>query len=213
MSRFPDTVRPQAPAAGGYERPVVTGGPRWRPQSRNLTRYNLMKWDLTYRLLSWTDAKTLYDFWESVGGAGGTFSFADFNGIGPIGGSDPGVPWTGLYVAKGDGVTVNWNLPTFGLQSSPAPVVKANGVTKTSEIYTTSTNPAFDYHIKKAAGADGEDIISAQVAPALGVIVTIDATCRRFARYAKFVGDVFPFSLDDPTAVQAGTLSLIEVMG
>lgn len=213
MARFPDSPRPLSPYNFRSNRPFIAGGPAWAPESRSLTRFGLAEADLDYKGKSWADMQTVYSFFESVGGPGGRFTFVDFNGIGPIGGADPGVPWTGLYVAVGDGAAATWDAPTFATQASPAPVVYENSVAKTTAIWTSgSTTPAAGaYFLIPGAGTDGVDTINAGTAPTAGVIVTIDATCRRAMRRACFTTQKSPFVYNVPANYYIGTLTIVEV--
>ena len=106
MSLYPSSPRPTTPYAFRSYWPSVTGGPDWAPQSRALTRFNLVEADLIYKAKSFSEVKTLYDFFENVRGASGRFTFADFNGIGPIGGADPGVAWTNLFITNDNKITL-----------------------------------------------------------------------------------------------------------
>lgn len=123
MALYPQLPRPVSPYPFKNIRPSVSGGPLWSPQTRYLTRYGLLTCDVAYKGRSFADILTLWNFFETVGGQAGRFTFVDFNGIGPIGGSDPGVPWSGLYVAKGDGVTTTWDLPSYAGQADLTSVV------------------------------------------------------------------------------------------
>lgn len=161
MARYPDSPRPNSGYNFRSNRPTVVGGPEWAQQARALTRFGLAEADLSYRSKTWDQIATLYDFFESVDGSAGRFTFVDFNGIGPIGGSDPGVPWTGLFVAKADGITLAWDSPTFGLKVTPAPLVYQNGTLQTSDVYTTTWDNTKMYHIKVGAGTDGVDLLTA----------------------------------------------------
>lgn len=209
MSRYPDSPIPLAPYPFRSNRPFVSGGPEWAPQDRGLTRFGLGEADLSYNCLAdWSEIKTLYDFFESVGGSAGRFTFADFNGW-----DTGGVAWSGLYVAKGNGVAVTWDLPTFGIVASPAPVVYENGVSKTSDVQGAGgfPNAALNYHIYLGTGTDGVDSITAQATPAASVIVTIDATCRRAFRRAKFLNAKNPFTWDPPEMSTQGPVTIVEV--
>lgn len=290
MSLYPSDPRPRAPYTFRTNRPFATGGPAWAPQDRPLTRFGLGEVDLVYEALTWSEIKTLYDFFESIGGPGGRFTYADFNGI-----DEGGRAWAGLFVAKGDGITLAWDLPTYALVASPAPVVKENGSTKTNDIYTTSWDDTKAYHIKVGAGTDGVDLITAEscittvatapspatsgtslvvasgkgarfptppfyanvwptaapptasnietvqvtnvttdtltivraqndtvartiivtdqiaVPPASTVLVTIDATCRRAFRRARFAAALNPFTFDVPEVYGCGPMTIAEV--
>lgn len=114
---YPQTPRPASPYPFRNIRPVVKGGPVWSPQSRALTVYGLLECDINYRGRSFDDVMVLWNFYESVGGSAGRFTFIDFNGIGMPGGSDPGAPWRGLFVAQTDGYAVSWDMPTYGARA------------------------------------------------------------------------------------------------
>jgi hypothetical protein len=220
MARYPDSPRPISPYNFRVNRPFVGGGPEWAQQTRPLTRFSLYEADLTYRGKSWAQIMTLHNFFESVDGAAGRFTFVDFNGIGPIGGgADPGVAWSGLFVAKGDGTTVSWDLPTFRIKAFPAPVVYENGTAKTTAIWTGgSTTPAAGTYLiipansdDTGAGTDGVDLLHAGTAPAASVIITIDATCRRAERRARFIVAKNPFVLNVPANYYQGPVTIVGV--
>lgn len=211
MARYPDSPVPQAPYPFRSHWPAVEGGPPWAPQTRGLTRFGLLEVDLSYACLAdadyATEMKALYDFFESVRGSAGRFTFADFRGW-DIG----GIPWS-LFVAKGTGTLATWDLPTFALVASPAPVVYENGVAKTTSVWVSgSTTPsAGEYMIVKATGTDGVDTLNAGTAPASTVILTVDATCRRAMRRAKFTNVKNPFTWDPPEMSTAGPVTIVEV--
>jgi hypothetical protein len=296
MSLYPSDPRPISPYPFRTNRPTVGGGPEWAPQDRALTRFGLGEADVSYRGKSWAQIMTLYNFFESVHGAAGRFTFADFNGVGPLGGgTDPGVPWSGLFVAKADGITLTWDLPTYSLASGPAPVVYENGSVKTSAIYTGTPSRTTPYNIKLGAGTDGVDQVTAgaslttvaptapglagtsiavptgmgaaflatpfyatvwptavapsalnaeiilvntrvsdiltvvvraqrgtvarniivgdqiAVAPDPTVVITIDGTCRRAFRRAKFLQTKNPFVLNVPANYYQGPVTILEV--
>lgn len=120
---YPQTPRPQAPYQFRNVRPFVAGGPVWAPQSRALTVFGLFTCDLSYKGRSDADMMLLWNFYESVSGAAGRFTFVDFNGVGAVGGSDPGIAWGNLFVAQGDGVATSWDLPTYALRADLTMVV------------------------------------------------------------------------------------------
>jgi hypothetical protein len=224
MALYPSDPRPETPYNFRVARPFVIGGPQWAPQMRGLTRFNLLEVDLLYHGKSWAQIKTLYDFWESVDGCAGRFTFVDFNGIGPIGsgGPDPGTPWSGLYVAKGDAVASTWDLPTYAIVAGSSPVVYENGSAKTTAIWTsgTTTPTAGTYLIIPGTGTDGVDTLKAGTVPASTVIITIDATCRRAMRRACFsmgVGGATtypgqnPFVLNVASNYYQGPLTIVEL--
>ena len=126
MSRYPDNPRPASPYPYRFNRPLISGGPEWVMQSRALTRYDLMECDLHYAGKTWAEIEVLAAFFRSVGGAAGRFTYVDFNGVGTIGGSDPGVPWADLFVRQGTGSgTGPWDLPTFSINEAMAFVSSA----------------------------------------------------------------------------------------
>jgi len=250
-----------------------------------------MEVDLFYECLTdadWaTEMRVLYDFFESVRGSAGRFTFADFNGF-DLGGR----AWPALFVAKGNALALEWDLPTYALAASPAPVVYENGVSKTSDIYMTTWDDTKAYHIKVGAGTDGVDLLTAEAAittvatapspassgtslivaagkgarfpaapfyanvwptavdpteanietvqvtavvtdtltivrgtparsivvgdqiavpPLATVIITIDATCRRAFRRAKFLNVKNPFVWDPPEMSTQGPVTILEV--
>jgi hypothetical protein len=162
MSLYPSDPRPISPYNFRINWPTVGGGPEWAPQDRALTRFGLCEADVSYRGKSWAQITTLRNFYESVHGASGRFTFADFNGIGSIGGTDPGVPWSGLFIAKGNSVTLIWDLPTFGLVNDSVLKVYQNGSERTRDVYTTTPDTSKNYHVKIGAGTDGVDQMTAQ---------------------------------------------------
>jgi hypothetical protein len=212
MARYPDSPIPQVPYVFRSNWPTVGGGPEWATQNRPLTRFGLGEADLSYACLTdvdWdTEIKALYDFFESVHGSSGRFTFADFNGW-DLGGR----AWSGLFVEKGTSAVVTWDLPTFALVASPAPVVYENGTAKTTAVWVSgSTTPsAGTYLIIPGTGTDGVDTLKAGTAPASTVILTIDATCRRAFRRAKFTNVKNPFTWDPPEMSTAGPVTIVEV--
>lgn len=206
MARYPDAPRPQIPYPFRNNRPFVGGGPEWAPQRRNLTRFGLAEADLSYRGNTWAEIQTLYAFFDAVG-ASGRFTFVDFNGI-----DEGGRGWLKLFVAQGTGAIGTWDLPTYALVASPAPVVYENGTAKTTSVWVSgSTTPAAgSYLIVPGTGTDGVDTLNAGTDPADGVIVTIDATCRRAFRRSLFTTAKNPFSWDSFSGAQ-GPVTIIEV--
>lgn len=206
MSRYPDNPRPKAPIAFRSNRPFVSGGPVWAPQTRGLTRYGLGEADLAYDCLTWAEVKTLYDFFESVGGPAGRFTFADFNGI-----DEGGRAWSSLFVAKSDGFTIAWDLPTFALVADPAPVVYANGYVQTSEIVVTTPDTAKAYHIYLGTGTDGVDKMTAQASLTTVATAPSPATTGTSLVVAAGTGASFPstpfYASIWPTAVAPTALN------
>lgn len=216
---YPQTPRPVAPYAFRNIRPFVQGGPVWSPQTRALTVFGLLECDLSYRGRSATDFMALWKFYEDVNGAAGRFTFIDFNGIAVPGGTDPGVLWEGLFVAQGDGTTTSWDAPTYHTVTGTytitdtlwnTPLVLENGVPFTTE-YDTTTPASGHYGFKPGTGTDGVDKIYAHTAPAVGVIVTVVAQCRRALRRARFTADRNPFSMQVAGNYQQGSLTIQEV--
>lgn len=119
---FPQTPRPTTPHTFRNIRPFVSGGPVWATQDRSLTVFGLYAADLLYAGRVANDIVLLWDFFEQVGAAG-RFTFVDFNGVGVVGGSDPGLSWRNLFVAQGDGGTTSWDLPSYALRTSLTTVV------------------------------------------------------------------------------------------
>lgn len=216
MARYPDDPRPQVPYTFRSNRPGVSGGPEWAPQTRAQTRFGLGEVDLPYAALTWTEIKTLFDFFESVNGASGRFTFVDFQGAEDLGQIDSGVAWSGLFVAKADGVTTSWNLPTFAIKGDAAPVIYENGVAKpTLAYFGGDVFPApGTYFITPGAGTDGVDRVALMgdvPAPAASVILTIDATCRRAFCRAKFANAKNPFTFEFAGTNSQGPVTIIEV--
>lgn len=206
MARYPDSPGPQTPFAWRLSLPMARGGTPWAQRTRALTRGPLFSCELSYRALSWTDVQALLAFWTAW--QNGIFTFADFNGY-QTPGTSPGVAWPDLYVGKGDGATLSFNLPTFDLKASPAPVVKVAGVTKDVGIETGGT----DANIHLGDGTDGVDLLVFETghAPAANALVTITGTCRRALPQARFGNDDFPFSTTNPRVLQGGTIQILEV--
>jgi len=213
VARYPDDPRPVSPYNFRPNRPFVAGGPEWAQQTRPLTSFSLMEAEFGYRGKSFTDAMTLHNFWESVDGPSGRFTFVDFNGVGLPGASThPGVPWVSLFVFKGDGVEDTWDLPTYALAASPAPIVYENGVAKTSAITLAgSPDVTKDYNIVLAAGTDDVDRLIATATPASPIIGTISGTCRRALRRARFLNAKNPFTLNVPANYYQGPVTILEV--
>lgn len=220
MARYPDSPAPQGNSSTPYPfrliRPLARGGLAWVQKTRALTRGDIFTADLTYNALSWTQVKTLFDFWQTVGGGLGTFSFADFNGYVYGNSTGPGIPWTNLFVAKGDATAHAWTLPTYILQVTynlqgmiTDPVVKVSGTALTALTLHPNTT-GFDGYIQQGGGVDGFDYIHLASAPAADAIVTISGTCRRGLRLARFASDEFPFQTRNPANYASGTISVIE---
>lgn len=224
MSRYPDLPRPNTGYAFRSNWPTVIGGPEWAPQARSLTRFNLLEADLSYRAKTWAQIKVLHDFFESVNGAAGRFTFVDFNGIGRIGGADPGVEWSSLYVAKADGLALAWDSPTFGTVAGfttiedmayDTPLVFENGVQQQCDIYTTTWDPTKPYHLKVGGGTDGVDLLTADGARTTVATAPSPATSGTSMVVAAGDGARFPatpfFANVWPTGV-APTLANIETV-
>lgn len=128
MSLFPQMPRPNSPYPFRQNRPFVAGGSEWVMQARALTRFGLGEADLNYRAKSWAEMSVIHAFFDSVNGAAGRFTFIDFNGVGTIGGTDPGVPWFNLFVRQGTGSgTGPWDLPTYSLKQQMTTVTGTVG--------------------------------------------------------------------------------------
>ena len=219
MARYPDSPAPQGNSSQPWPwkltRPLARGGPSWAQRTRALTPFDLWIVDLTYVALAWADAKTLIDFWQLMGGGNGTFTFADFNGYVKGNSTGPGVPWTGLYVGKGTGAQTTWDLPTFILQTHvtasylDSPVVWVGGVAKT-HLTLHPDDSGSDGYVTVGGGTDGLDKIHFASAPASSALITIDATCRRAMRAAKFSTDEFPFATRNPANLQGGVVTIVE---
>lgn len=229
MARYPDDPAPQGNSSTPYpfkiQRPLARGGPTWAQKTRALTRGDLFLTDLTYVALSLAQVKTLLDFWNSVGGGNGTFSFADFNGYVKGDSAGPGIAWSNLFVAKGDAVAQAWTLPTFILQcplvgSGPILIdsnsahadyvaVKVAGTLKPN-ITLHPDDTGSDGYIRQGYGTDGFDYLHLAAVPAANAIVTIDGTCRRGVRLARFTIDEFPFNVKNPANYSGGVISIAE---
>jgi hypothetical protein len=222
MARYPDDPAPQGNPSVPYpftpEWPIVSGGPSWAQKTRALTRGDLLSTDLSYAGLSWAQVMILYSFWKSVGGANGTFSFADFNGFEKGNSAGPGVPWQKLFIAKGDGIAQAWTLPTFILQCHVTDglidnvVVRVAGVAKPNLSLHPDTGGT-DGYIQQGAGTDGFDYLHLAAVPAASAILDMDGTCRRGARIARITTTKFPFSLRNPANYQGGVISIMEQVG
>jgi hypothetical protein len=175
-------------------------------QRRGLTRFRLGEVDLMYQWESWADVQIIADFFESVRGGAARFTFVDRNGI-----DEGGRAWAKLFVAQGDGAEDGpWDLPTYALVASPAPIVYEDGVAKTTT-WDTTTPAAGTYGIKAGTGTDGLDRLYAGTAPAAAVIVTISGTCRRAFRKALFLDEKNPFAWATPDNYSCGPVTIIEV--
>jgi hypothetical protein len=217
--RYPDDPAPQGNSSTPYPfeiaRPLARGGPSWAQKTRALTRGDLFSTTLTYNALSWTQVKTLFDFWTAVGGGLGTFTFADFNGYVKGNSTGPGIAWKNLYVGKGDGATQAWTLPTFILQCHTTGglidnvTVKVAGVAKPN-LTLNGDHSGTDGYIVQGGGTDGLDLLHLASAPVSSAIITIDGSCRRAIRLARFAADSFPFQTRNPANYQSGSIQIIE---
>ncbi len=231
MSLYPDPPRPLYPYNFRNNRPTIGGGPEWAPQNRALTRFGLHEADLVYHGLSYANAAILYNFFESVGGQAGRFTFIDYNGVGPPGGTDPGVVWTQLFVAKADGITLSWDLPTFGAKADTltiedtlwnTPLIYENGVPKTTELLAIGGTPdvSVPYHAYKGAGTDTVDSVTAQAAlstvatapsPATsGLSLVLHAGDGAHCPATPFFANVWPTAVG-PTAANIETIQVTNV--
>ncbi len=219
MARYPDQPAPQGNSQTPYpfkpQRPLARSGPLWAQKTRTLTRFNVLSVDLVYNALTWTQVKTLYDFWQSVGDGAGSFSFADFNGY--VAGAQStvqGVPWSNLFVAKGDGATKDWTLPTYMLQCHETAglidnvTVKVAGTVRILSLYPNIAGP--DGYVWQGHGLDGLDALHLTAAPVSDALVTVGGVCRRAARIARFAQDEFPFATRNPSNLQGGTITVLE---
>jgi hypothetical protein len=150
-------------------------------QGRALTRFGLLECDLNYRGKSWAEVSVLQAFYETVNGAAGRFTFVDFNGIGVIGGTDPGVPWKNLFVVQGDGAAVGpWDMPTYGIKDNMTTV--ASGVTAGAGVVVTPVSmrgirDGVTLTAVNADGTDGEEVTaSACTATTFTATFTINKT-------------------------------------
>jgi hypothetical protein len=214
--KYPDSPRPIVPYNFRINRPFVGGGPEWASQNRALTRFNLFEADLNYRGRSWADAMVLYNFFESVHGPAGRFTFVDFNGIGPVGGVDPGVPWVNLFVAKGDGVTTTWDLPTYGAVAGITPIEYSPGLymgyATPLVLVNGSISYSGSYAVSYGTGTDGVDSLEATSgAPSAGSIISVSATCRRALRRARFTTAKNPFVYNAVANYYQGPVTIVEV--
>ncbi len=219
MARYPDDPAPQgtgpAPFPFSLERPLARGGPTWAQKTRALTRCDLYSADLTYVALSWTQVKVILDFWNSVGGGNGTFSFADFGGYERGNATGPGVAWSGLYIAKADGILQAWTLPTYILQCHTTGglidnvTVRVAGTAKPNLTLYPDTSGS-DGYIRKGYGADGFDWLHLAAVPSASAILDMDGTCRRGVRNARIMTDKFPFKIANPANYQGGVISIGE---
>lgn len=192
MALFPTTPKPVAPMGWRLIRPVARGGPLWHPKTRRMTRFELAAFDLSYKLLGssyWTDFASFRDFWNTVGGADGTFAFADPQGA---------KPWTDLFVAKGIGSDDIYTLPSYGGVTSPT--VKINGTPVGGGTFSITTG----------AGSDGLDQIDLTSDLAADAILTLSGTFARAMPKARFQADEFPMVTDDPPFIHLGPIAILE---
>lgn len=153
MAEFPSTVPPKQ---DGYDLSVewntiitqMDSGLEQRRQKWTFPKYNI---ELTFDLLSSTDAATLWNFYIARNGRSEAFYFYDKESL----------AWTGLYIGVGDGSTQTFDLP---------------GKTTTSQtIYVDGVSEA-GVTILTGGGAESSDRVTFTVAPATGEILSCDLT-------------------------------------
>lgn len=199
MSLFPIALTPDASWVWKSILRVSKAGPfgGTRYLTRPQNRFSTVSVTGTFTA-AWVEAgigiKVLNDFWESIGGGNGVFTFLD-----PTDSDLGGMAWTDLFVGVGNGVQTIWNLPMLSSGAPSAYVIKVSGVTKT---YTT------DYSIAAAGGTDGVDKLTMVAAPAPGAILLASATGQRAGQF-RFDGD--ELSLTSDVGYKQASVTLIQV--
>jgi hypothetical protein len=136
-------------------------------QRRKKRTVPLYQFRLKFNVLSQSDIKTLYDFFISMSGCYGSFAFFDFDYR----------DWS-IIVGTGDGSTTSFDLKGKETYNR---IVKVNGIQKTE---------GTDYTFYQGLGADGQDKITFNSAPATGDIIIADFTGRRYFPNCIFLEDV-----------------------
>ena len=157
---------------------------------KSLRNYPLFGATLVYgEHTLWSDvsgASGLYDFFVSMKGMAGSFTFIDFNGHD----STPvGIRWPKLYVAVATS-RLTYNLPMVGSSSY---TLWKNGADQTSNLWASGGFSGNMWKFHAAAGTDGVDTIEFASTQA-GTLLEWQATGQRVVRNAHFTTDVMSIS-------------------
>lgn len=161
MTAFPDLL-----TVGGASNPlretishktITTAFETGDPQRKKKWLYPRRKFELQYKNISKSDARTLWQFFMARGGR-----YDEFNLFHPMTDS-----YVGEYVGTGDGSETVWNMPSKQAQNVD---IYVNGV----EQDQTASSP--DVTFTSEGGADGADTIEFTTAPDSGAYITTDFT-------------------------------------
>jgi len=185
MSLYPTTPLPNGIVNWNSLRPVTISKFIGRVVSRADCDFDLVTMDFTYLFASWSEAKTVLNFWNTVGGANGVFTFRDFTSR----------AWDALFVAVATAGQTVFDLP---VTSGVGHVVYVNG---------TPGSPT----IGAGTGTEGRDKATFGSGLTAGQIVTLDITSGLRTAYARFDLQAFPWQ--DPVGdyFLSGQIRLAEV--
>jgi hypothetical protein len=208
---FPQSLLPQASIQWKSIRNVRRAGPFGGQRSRvsPQNRFEILAVDLVFLDEDWTVFKAIYDFWNQVEGAVGTFNLEDI--YADDAGDGSGILWTDLFAGTTDGVEDTYDLP-IKTSTGTGFVFKHSGATKTVQRITSpgTENGTSDIYLYPAAGTDGKDQAKYRVLPASGGVIKVSGKGHRIEEMA-FLNEEFPFSMEPLTIRQTGTLNLIGV--
>jgi len=191
VTAFPEDIYP----IDGYQhteefKTVVSDGYfNGKIYTRRARAFNLFAVALRYQAQPIANFNSLLDFFESMKGRDGQFTFFDFVGWSS---SPVGRYWSKLYVGTHDGSTTTWDLP---IKSSSSRTLYVNGVAKTSGV---------DYTFSAGTGIDGRDRVTG-LSGTNGHIIELTATGRR-AINASLGEDKLVLVNEDPGLASTGLL-------
>lgn len=160
--------------------------------TRQARSSNLFSISLRYQAQPIANYNSLMDFFESMKGMDGQFTFFDFVGWSS---SPVGRYWPRLRVGVHDGSTTTWDLP---IKSSSSRTLYVNNVAKTSGV---------DYTFSAGTGLDGRDRVTG-LSGTNGHIIEFTATGRR-AMNASLGDDKLVIVNTDPSLAELA-LTIIE---
>lgn len=207
---WPATPLPDLPYQWKAVRRVKRGGPfggdRWLTRADN--RFPLMSVALTYFFDNNTDLETIYNFWDSVGGANGIFDFADLT----IWDESPGgLLWAKMFAGQILAATLDYDLP-IKTTTGTGFVVKIDGVTKTVQRITTpgTEDGSSDVYLYPAGGGNGRDKAHTRVQQTVGQILTVTGQGQRIQQ-TRVLEEELPIVWSELTNFTLGPVTLLEV--
>lgn len=175
MQLFPTTPVPSENSDFNDTFFTVSGGDDWEDgtlQTRAARVYPVFRANLVYNPTGspYSTFATLYQFFCTMKGKFGTFSYRDFTGW-----DQGGIAWPYLFVGVGDGSTTAWDVPMYGSTSRT--------------LYKNGSSTSFSF--ASGSGVNGRDRVTS-VTAADGDILEWGATGQRMVS-AHFVNDSMSF--------------------